>query len=144
MFINLFFADIFKVTYMKNPITYFEIPADDIEKTKKFYEKIFDWKIEKYDKDENKYYFVETTDVGEDEWTPVEPGAINGAIVKREDSNEKLIDYIEVDSIEEMQKKIEKNGGKMIKPKTKMGEWGWWATFKDPEGNEFGLYEEAE
>ena len=128
---------------MKNPITYFEIPADDIERAKKFYEKIFDWEIEKYEKNET-YYFVTTTEVGDDDWTPKEPGAINGGIVKRDSPDEHLVDYITVDSIDDTVKKIEKNGGKIVTPKTKMGEWGWWATFKDTEGNVFGLYEEAE
>ncbi len=128
---------------MKNPITHFEIPADNVERAKKFYEKIFDWKIEKYEKDSD-YWFVMTTEVGDDEWTPKEPGAINGGLVKRDKPSEPFINYITVDSIDTVCKTIEKNGGKIIVPKTEMGEWGWWATFKDTEGNVFGLYEEAE
>ena len=126
---------------MKNPITHFEIPADNVERAKKFYEKIFDWKIEKHDKD---YYFVQTTEVGEDEWTPKEPGEINGGIVKRTMPGEPFTNYITVTSIDNITKTIEKNGGKIVVPKTKMGEWGWWAAFQDTEGNILGLYEEAE
>lgn len=128
---------------MKNPITYFEIPADNPERAKKFYEKIFDWKIEKYDKD-GEYWFVMTTEVGEDEWTPKEPGEINGGLVKREKPSEPFLTYVTVDSIDKTKGLIEKNGGKMIEPKTAMGEWGWWATFKDTEGNVIGLFEEAQ
>ena len=128
---------------MKNPITHFEIPADNVERAKKFYEKIFDWKIEKYDEDDE-YLFVMTTEVGDDEWTPKEPGAINGGLVKRDSPKEPFLVYITVDSIDKACKDIEKNGGKMIVQKTKMGEWGWWATFKDTEGNVFGLYEESD
>ena len=128
---------------MKNPITHFEIPADNLKRAKKFYEKIFDWKIEKYEKDSD-YWFVMTTEVGDDEWTPKEPGAINGGLVKRDKPNEPFLNYITVDSIDKICKTIEKNGGTIIVPKTKMGEWGWWATFKDTEGNVFGLYEEGD
>jgi len=128
---------------MKNPITHFEIPADNIERAKKFYEKIFDWKIEKYDDKDEEYYFVMTTEVGDDEWTPKEPGAINGGLVKREMPDEPFVNYVTVDSIDKTCKLIEKNGGKIIMPKTEMGEWGWWAIFKDTEGNVLGLYEEA-
>ncbi len=128
---------------MKNPITHFEIPADNLERAKKFYEKIFDWKIEKYEKD-GEYWSVQTTEVGDDEWTPKEPGAINGGLVKRDKPEESFLNYITVDSIDKVCKTIEKNGGKIIVPKTEMGEWGWWANFKDTEGNVFGLYEEAE
>jgi predicted enzyme related to lactoylglutathione lyase len=126
---------------MKNPVTYFEITADNVERAKKFYENIFDWKIERYDKN-GEYWSITTTEVGEDDWTPKEPGEINGGLVKREKSNEPVLDYITVDSIDETIKKIEKNGGTIIEPKTKMGEWGWWATFKDTEGNMLGLYQE--
>jgi len=127
---------------MKNPITYFEIPADNVERAKKFYEKIFDWKIKKYDKD-GEYWSVITTEVGDDDWTPKEPGAINGGLVKRDMPNEPFVNYITVDSIEKICKIIEKNGGTIIVPKKVMGEWGWWAIFKDTEGNILGLYEEA-
>ena len=127
---------------MKNPITHFEIPADNVERAKRFYEKIFDWKIEKYDKDDD-YWFVMTAEVGDDEWTPKEPGAINGGLVKRDKPKEPFLNYITVDSIDKICKTIEKNGGKIIVPKTEMGDWGWWATFMDTEGNVFGLYEEG-
>ena len=127
---------------MKNPITYFEIPADDVERAKKFYEKIFDWEIEKFDKDSD-YWFIMTTEVGDDEWTPKEPGEINGGLVKRDRPGEPLVNYVTVDSIEKTAVLIEKNGGKLIEKKTPMGEWGWWAVFKDTEGNVIGLYEEA-
>lgn len=127
---------------MKNPITHFEIPADNVERAKKFYEKIFDWKIEKYNKD-GEYWMVMTTEVEDDGWTPKEPGVINGGLVKREKPNEPFLNYITVDSIDKICKIIEKNGGTIIIPKKEMGEWGWWATFKDTEGNIFGLYEEA-
>jgi predicted enzyme related to lactoylglutathione lyase len=129
---------------MKNPISYFEIPADNIERAKKFYEKIFDWKMEKYDEKGKEHYFVMTTEVGDDEWTPKEPGAINGGLVKREMPDEPFVNYVTVESIDKICKLIEKNGGKIVMPKTKMGEWGWWAVFKDTEGNVLGLYEEAE
>ena len=128
---------------MKNPVSYFEIPADDIERAKKFYEKTFDWEIEKHDK-KGDYMSITTTEVGEDEWTPKEPGAINGGLVKRDMESEPVTDYIEVDSIDKICKTIEKNGGTILVPKTEMGEWGWWAVFKDTEGNVLGLYEENE
>jgi uncharacterized protein len=127
---------------MKNPIEYFEIPADDVDRAKRFYEKIFDWKIEKFEKDSD-YWFVMTTEVGDDEWTPKEPGAINGGLVKRDQQGEPPVNYVTVDAIDKTSALIEKNGGRLIHKKTPMGEWGWWALFKDTEGNIFGLYEEA-
>jgi uncharacterized protein len=130
----------FRLIHMKNPVTYFEIPADNVERAKKFYKTIFDWKLEAGDKGD-KYWFVETTEVGEDGWTPTEPGAINGGLVKRDMPNEPAVNYVTVDSIDDTSKTIEKNGGKVMVPKTAMGEWGWWAIFKDTEGNVLGLFE---
>lgn len=100
---------------------YFEIPADNIERAKKFYEKIFDWKIKKYDKD-GEYWSVITTEVGDDDQTPKEPGAINGGLVKRDMPNEPFINYITVGSIDKICNIIEKNGGTIIVPKKAMGE----------------------
>ena len=31
---------------MKNKVSWFEIPASDFQKVKKFYETVFDWKID--------------------------------------------------------------------------------------------------
>ncbi|HLD97427.1 MAG TPA: VOC family protein [Candidatus Nanoarchaeia archaeon] len=62
---------------MKNPIVHFEIPAEDVQRAKKFYEKTFGWKIEKFQLPEDEYWAVYTTEVGSD-MKPKEPGAING------------------------------------------------------------------
>ena len=48
-----------------------------------------------------------------------------------------------VDSITESLKQIEKAGGKVVTPRTDIGQnMGAFAVFTDPVGNEFGLYEE--
>jgi predicted enzyme related to lactoylglutathione lyase len=41
-------------------IVHFEIPADDVERSKKFYSDLFGWKIEKWSG---------STDIGMDYWT---------------------------------------------------------------------------
>ena len=43
---------------MSISITHFEIPADDVKRAKKFYEKAFGWKIS--DPWKMNYFFVET------------------------------------------------------------------------------------
>jgi predicted enzyme related to lactoylglutathione lyase len=50
---------------------------------------------------------------------------------------------IEVSSINDYLKKINKSGGKTITPKTAVGDMGSYAEFMDPEGNVMGLWEEA-
>ena len=40
---------------MKNSVVHFEIPAEDVQRAKKFYEKTFGWKIEKFQLPEGDY-----------------------------------------------------------------------------------------
>ena len=57
--------------------------------------------------------------------------------------DERTRTYIMVDSIAESLKRIEEAGGKVITPRTDIGnDMGAFAAFTDPVGNEFGLYEE--
>lgn len=47
-------------------IVHFDIPADDVERAKKFYSDLFGWKIEKWSKSgtgDMEYWMVVTTDV---------------------------------------------------------------------------------
>ena len=126
---------------MTNSIVHFEIPANDVSRAKEFYEKIFGWKIEKYQMPGDEYWVVYTTEVDKDK-RPVKPGAINGGMMKRKNPGQSFMNYINVDSIEKMLKTIEANGGKVAMPKTEIGKgMGWIAAFIDSEGNIMGLHE---
>ena len=61
---------------MPNAIMHFEIPADDVERAKGFYTKLFGWKFESYPTGpgEDEYFMVMAKD-GED--------GINGGLMKR-------------------------------------------------------------
>jgi predicted enzyme related to lactoylglutathione lyase len=84
-------------------IIHFEIPADDVEKLRKFYGELFGWKIEKMSLME--YWNIETVPVDEKGMT-VRPG-VNGGMMKRQNPEHKPVNYIGVESIEEYVKKIE-------------------------------------
>jgi predicted enzyme related to lactoylglutathione lyase len=116
-------------------IVHFELPAEDPERAKKFYEKVFGWKIEKWE-GPVEYWLITT---GEED----EPG-INGAIMKKEDPNMYVYNTIEVPSFNEFKKKIEKNGGEMVTEKMAIPGIGYFAYFKDPEGNQLGIMESDE
>jgi predicted enzyme related to lactoylglutathione lyase len=45
-----------------------------------------------------------------------------------------------VDNIENVLKKIERNGGKTLAPKSSIGEYGFIGLFEDTEGNRIGLH----
>ena len=116
-------------------INHFEINADDPLRAKSFYENVFKWKIEKWE-GPLEYWLISAGD--EDE-----PG-INGGLQKRENKEDAITNYITVKSVDDIIKKIEENGGKIIKPKSPIPRVGYYAIFKDTEGNRLYLMEEDE
>jgi predicted enzyme related to lactoylglutathione lyase len=62
-------------------------------------------------------------------------------MMKRQNPEHKPVNYIGVESIDEYVKKIEALGGKVIVPKTEIPEIGWFALALDPEGNQFGIFQ---
>jgi len=116
-------------------INHFEINADDPLRAKSFYENVFKWKIEKWE-GPLEYWLISAGD--EDE-----PG-INGGLQKRENKEDAITNYITVKSVDDIIKKIEENGGKIIKPKGTIPGVGYYAIFKDTEGNRLDLMEEDE
>jgi uncharacterized protein len=119
---------------MPNSIVHFEIPADDLQRAKKFYEDAFEWKIS--DPWNMNYFLVETRDEGQ-------PG-INGGLLARKNPGQPFMNYIAVDSIDAACKKVEQAGGLVVLPKAEIGPgMGWVAAFKDTEGNIMGFHEVA-
>ncbi len=117
-------------------IVHFEIPADDVEKLKKFYSQLFGWKIEKMP-GEIEYYGIYTVPVNE-KGMPLRPG-VNGGLMKKQNPEHKAVNYIQVESVDEYSKKIESLGGKIVVPKMEIPGIGWWALALDPEGNQFAI-----
>jgi predicted enzyme related to lactoylglutathione lyase len=121
---------------MAKRVIHFEIQADDLKRAKEFYEKVFDWKIEK---------MMDAGDGGMDYWGvttgPDGTVGINGGMYQRP-KDEKLYTYdctIQVDDIDKAVEMVKKSGGKIRKEKTEIPNVGWFANCTDPEGNFFGL-----
>jgi predicted enzyme related to lactoylglutathione lyase len=112
-------------------IAWFEIPADDVERAKKFYGDLFDWKIERFPGP--KEYWHIYTGGGDD--TP------DGALKKRKQPQEPVVNYVSVNSVTEFSKKIEKLGGKICMAKTSVPQMGYFAVCQDTEGNAFGIWQ---
>jgi predicted enzyme related to lactoylglutathione lyase len=111
-------------------ICYLEIPAKTAEASADFYSSIFGWTVRK--RGDGALAFDDT-------------GGVSGTWVKEEDRtpDERTRTYIMVDAIADTLKEIEAAGGRVLTPRTNIGEgMGAFAIFTDPVGNEFGLYEE--
>ena len=117
---------------------HFEIPANNVEKLKKFYCDLFGWKIEKMP-GEMEYWGIETVPVDK-KGMAMRPG-VNGGMMKRQMPEQKPVNYISVESVDEYSKKVVKLGGQIVVPKMEVPGMGWWALALDPEGNQIGLFE---
>lgn len=121
---------------MDHTVVHFEVPADDVEKLRKFYSDLFGWKIEKTP-GPMEYWVIETVPVDE-KMTPVRPG-VNGGLYKKDRPELKPVNYISVESIDEYTKKTEALGGEIIESKQEIPSVGWIAVALDPEGNQFAM-----
>ena len=119
-------------------IVHFEIPAENVEKLREFYAKLFGWKIEKMP-GFMEYWSIETVPLDE-KGMPMRPG-VNGGMMKKQNPEHKPVNYIAVESIDEYSQKIVELGGKITVPKTEIPGMGWWAFALDPEGNHFGIFQ---
>ena len=123
-------------------VVHFHIPVNDMSRAKKFYTDIFGWEIKEIEK--HKGYQLVTTVATDENDIPIEPGAINGSLYVRETPEEYPEITIEVSSIDDYLKKIEKSGGKIVTPKTPAGDVGFYAEISDTESNIIGLWQEPE
>ena len=118
-------------------IQHFEMPADDVDRAQKFYKDVFGWKMHKWNNPENPekdYWYFETKDDNGNT-------GIGGGMMKRQSPEHTVTNYITVSAIDEYTSKLEQAGGKVIIPKTKIPDMGFYAVFLDSENNMFGLYE---
>ena len=122
-------------------VVHFEIPADDVERAKKFYGSSFGWELETMPMGDGEYTSVKTTAVDEQTQTPTDPGAINGGMFQRDERLTSPVITIDVDGIDDALKQIEDAGGSTVQPRTAIPGMGAFAYFKDSEGNVLGLWE---
>ena len=127
-------------------IVHFEMPADDIERAKKFYTDLFGWKIEKWPGTSSKdsssssmeYWIVSTTD------DKGNKAPIGGGLMKRQGQHQQITNFIDVNSVDEYSSKIEKLGGKVVVTKMAVTVIGYFAVCHDTENNSFGIWETNE
>jgi len=118
---------------MNSFISLFEIPATDVSRAVNFYQAILDIKIEKME--------MPGMEMGV---FPYEGQAVTGVIMKAE-GNEPSGNGVTIylnggDNLQHILDKVERNGGKIIVPKTAHAdESGFFALFLDTEGNKLGL-----
>ncbi len=125
-------------------VVHFEIPAENVERARKFYSSIFGWDLQDWPMpDGSTYVGIHTVPIDEKTREPVKPGAINGGMLPRNEHVKSPVLAINVDSIDDRVKKIEAAGGKLLAPKVSIMDMGFYAYASDCEGNVIGLWEDA-
>jgi predicted enzyme related to lactoylglutathione lyase len=113
---------------MAHPICHFEIPVDDLERAKKFYQGLFGWQIT--DTGQQGYHLIQTA---EDE--------LGGGMMKRAVPEQRPVLHVLVESVDEYSKKIQEAGGTIVVPKMAVPTVGYLAHALDTEGNVFAIFE---
>ena len=119
----------------ENSINWFEIPASDIKRAVKFYETIFSIEMPQMEMGGSMAFFPADNMAGK----------VGGAVVQsnmHKASAEGVIIYLNGNpDLDNALGKVEKAGGKVVMPKTKITEEiGFMAFFTDTEGNKIGIH----
>ena len=117
---------------------HFEIPADNIERAKNFYEKVFNWHINSIP--QMNYSIIHTSQVDSKNMI-TKPGRINGGMMQRSQDIRHPIITIVVKNVDESLKHLVSHGGQIVGEKMTVGDMGIAAYFKDTEGNILGLWQ---
>jgi predicted enzyme related to lactoylglutathione lyase len=112
-------------------IVWFEIPADDVGRARKFYSGLFGWKINQFPQMAD-YWHIDT---GGSDDSP------DGGMMTRKHPEQPITNYILVESVVKHMAKVKKLGGEVCLAKTAVPQMGYFAVCKDTEGNTFALWE---
>ena len=115
-------------------VVHFELPFDDAERANRFYADVFGWESSKFG--EQEYYLQQTG--GDDE-----PYGIGGGLVARADANVHgggTLVVINVDDLDAYIDKVAAAGCEIVTPRSVIPGVGWFANFRDTEGNVVGMF----
>ena len=112
---------------MSGQIVHIEIPADDTAKAQEFYGSLFGWEFQAFP-GPSEYHMTRISEQQGGAITNMEPGKRGTRV------------YFDVDDINVGAARVNELGGEAADPMP-VPSMGWFATCKDPHGNEFGLWQ---
>ncbi len=120
-----------------NPVGWFEIYVDDMERAKAFYEAVFEVSLEKIE---------DVGNMGVTMWSfpsSMEQYGAGGALAQMEGvragGNSTMV-YFSCDDCANEESRVVDAGGNIIHPKFSIGEYGYISIMSDTEGNMVGLH----
>ncbi|MFI5045465.1 MAG: VOC family protein [Acidimicrobiia bacterium] len=124
---------------MSGRVVHFELPYDDGDRARAFYEQAFGWQLMS---PPGMGYTLVTSGPSGDEG-PTEPGFINGGMMQRQGPFTAPNVVIHVENLEDALQAVNDAGGSTVAERQAIGDMGFSAYFTDPEGNVLGLWETA-
>lgn len=123
-----------------DPVTHFEMPADDKKRMTAFYSKTFGWQMQQLGAEMGDYVLAGTTEVDAIRMLK-KPGAINGGFYQRTDDpiSKHPSVIISVEEVKASMKQVAKNGGKILGEPQDIPGVGTWVSFVDTEGNRVSM-----
>jgi uncharacterized protein len=112
---------------MPGQIVHIEIPADDTAKGQEFYGSLFGWEFQSFP-GPSEYHMTRISEQQGGAITNMEPGKRGTRV------------YFDVDDINAGAARVKELGGE-ASDSMPVPSMGWFATCKDPHGNEFGLWQ---
>lgn len=118
-------------------ISYFEVPADDIPRAKKFYTEILGWD----------FVPTQVPNIPVEYWnittgTSRKDTLNMGGLYQRKEASSCMLMYAQVKDIDKALAQVERLGGKIVSPKMTLDTVGVLVTIIDSEGNLIGLWEQ--
>lgn len=124
-----------KTSKMPASICWFEVPADDLDRAKKFYGSLFGWKFAKLPAAVADYWHIDT---GGKDASP------DGGTFPRMHPKQTITVYVSVPSVDKAMAKVKKLGGTVCAGKTAVSGMGYFVICEDTEHNVFALWEPNE
>ena len=121
---------------MKNLISWVSIPSVDFDRAVKFYSELTGKPLNTMGEGDQR---MATSVPNTDEWKMVVGFGVTGDSTIKPGSNGLRV-YIVSDDLDGWLSRVENAGGKILTPKSEMGEYGFWALIEDTEGNHIGLH----
>ncbi|BAS10369.1 glyoxalase/Bleomycin resistance protein/dioxygenase [Arthrobacter sp. Hiyo4] len=119
-------------------VVHFEIPSDDKERANTFYQSAFGWTLTPMQ--EMDYTIAITTPSDEQTGLPSAPGPSTGPVPPHGQPQDPII-TIDVEDVDAALAQVESAGGTVAQAKDAVPGMGYYAYFKDTEGNTMGLWQ---
>lgn len=121
-----------------NPVVHFEMPYDDAERVRAFYQRAFGWNMIQLGAEMGGYVMAHTAETDAQNMVKT-PGTINGGFYKKSVEAVAPSVVIAVEDIAAAMQSVKDAGGEMLDGPMEIPGIGTYASFRDTEGNRVSI-----